>query len=204
MTTLPYKQRSATNNVQRPDEAARDQAFARIDALASMIARFASDLEHGRRLPSELVSALRSARIYGVLVPQRYGGLELDPVSAFQAVMALARLDGSVGWNAMIGHIGALFPFFASPNLCEQIYQDRKDHIFAGSGQPIGAAERVPGGWRVTGTWPFASGCQSAEWIAGSCVMMQGGSPIDAVHGPGPMIRTCLMPAERFNEGLAR
>jgi alkylation response protein AidB-like acyl-CoA dehydrogenase len=28
--------------------------------------------------------------------------------------------------------------------------------------------------------------------------MMENGSPIDAPHGPGPMIRTCLMPAEQW------
>jgi indole-3-acetate monooxygenase len=146
----------------------------------------------------ELVSALRSARIYGMLVPRRYGGLELDPLSAFQAVAALARLDGSVGWNAMIGHIGAIMPFLATPALCEQIYHDGQDHIMAGSGQPVGTAERVPGGWKVTGVWPFASGCQNADWIGGACVMMEGGSPIDAPHGPGPMIRMCFMPAEHW------
>jgi indole-3-acetate monooxygenase len=46
------------------------------------------------------------------------------------------------------------------------------------------------------GAWPFASGCQNAEWISGTCVMMEAGSPIDAADGPGPMIRSCLMPAE--------
>ena len=173
-----------------------DQVLSRIAALAPMVARLAPDIEQGRRLPAELVSALKSARIYSMLVPRRYGGLELDAPSAFRAVTALARLDGSVGWNAMIGHIGALMPFLASPNLCEQIYQDGNDHIIAGSGQPVGTAERVPGGWRVTGAWPFASGCQNAEWIAGTCVMMEGGSPIDAGDRPGPMTRTCFMPAE--------
>jgi alkylation response protein AidB-like acyl-CoA dehydrogenase len=198
MTTLLDKQRSAASKVQSPDEATLDQVLARITALALMVARLVPDIEQGRRLPAELVSALESARIYGMLVPRRYGGLELDAPSTFRAVSALARLDGSVGWNAMIGHIGALMPFLASPTLCEQIYRDGKDHVLAGSGQPVGTAERVSGGWRVTGTWPFASGCQSAEWIGGTCVMMEGGSPIDASDGPGPMTRTCLMPAEHW------
>ena len=196
MATLLDKQRWATSNVQSPDEATLDQVLSRIAALAPMVARLAPDIEQGRRLPGELVSALKSARIYGMLVPRRYGGLELDAPSAFQAVAALARLDGSVGWNAMIGHIGPLMPFLASPDLCEEIFGDGKDHIIAGSAQPVGTAERVPGGWRVTGYWPFASGCQNAEWIAGTCVMMQGGSPIDSSDGPGPMIRTFFMPAK--------
>jgi len=198
MTTLLDKQRSAAGNGQSLDDTTLDQVLSRIDALAPMVTRLTPDLEQGRRLPAELASALKSARIYSMLVPRRYGGLGLDPPRAFQAVVALAKLDGSVGWNAMIGHIGALMPFLASPGLCEQIYQDGKDHIMAGSGQPVGTAERVPGGWRVTGTWPFASGCQNAEWIGGTCVMMEGGSPIDASHGPGPMTRTCFIPADRW------
>ena len=198
MTTLLDKQRSASSNVQSPDETTLDQVLLRIAALAPMVARLAPDIEQDRRLPAELVSALKSARIYGMLVPRRYGGLELDAPSSFRAVAALARLDGSVGWNAMIGHIAALAPFLASPALSEEIFHDGKDHVIAASGQPVGTAERVAGGWRVTGSWPFASGCQNAEWIGGTCVMMEGGSPIDASDGPGPMIRTCLMPAEHW------
>jgi indole-3-acetate monooxygenase len=198
MTTLLERKRSAPSNVQSPGEAAVDQVLSRIAALAPVVARHAPDLEQGRRLPVELVSALKSARIYSMLLPRRYGGRELDAPSAFRAVSALAKLDGSVGWNAMIGNLGSLMPFLVSPTLCKKIFQDGKDHVIAGSGQPVGTAERVPGGWRVTGSWPFASGCQNAEWIAGTCVMMEGGSPIDTAGGPGPMTRTCLMPAEHW------
>jgi alkylation response protein AidB-like acyl-CoA dehydrogenase len=186
------RQRSATPNVQ----ASGETVLSRIASLAPMITRLAPDIEQDRRLPAELVSALKSARIYGMLIPRRYGGLELDASSAFQAIQALARLDGSVGWNAMIGNIAAPMPFLASPTLCEQVYGDGEDHILAGSGQPVGKAERVRGGWRVTGVWPFASGCQNADWIAGTCVMMEDGSPIEAPDAPGPTTRSFLMPAE--------
>ena len=68
MTTLLEKNRSATSNVQRPDEATLDQVLLRIAALAPMVSRLAPDIEQGRRLPAQLVSALKSARIYGMLV----------------------------------------------------------------------------------------------------------------------------------------
>ena len=100
MTILLEKKWSATGNVETPDEATLDQVLLRIAALAPMIARLGPDIEQGRRLPAELVSALKSARIYGMLVPRRYGGIELDAPSAFRAVSALAKLDGSIGWNA--------------------------------------------------------------------------------------------------------
>jgi alkylation response protein AidB-like acyl-CoA dehydrogenase len=83
--------------------------------------------------------------------------------------------------------------------VCEEIFEDGQDHIIAAPGiQPVGTAERVRGGWWVTGSWPFASGSQSAEWIAGTCVMMEGGTAIHASEGQGPMIRTCLTPAEHW------
>jgi alkylation response protein AidB-like acyl-CoA dehydrogenase len=198
MTMLLDTKRSAAGNVRNSDQATVDQMLSRIGELAPLVARHARDIEQGRRLPAELVSALKSARIYGMLVPRRYGGLELDAPGVFRVITALARFDGSVGWNAMIGQVGALMPFLGSQTLCEEIYRDGKDHIIAGSGQPVGAAERVPGGWRVSGVWPFASGCQNADWIAGTCVMMKDGSPIDASEGPGPMTRTFLMPTEHW------
>jgi alkylation response protein AidB-like acyl-CoA dehydrogenase len=99
MTTLLDKQRSTTSKVQSPDQATLDQVLSRIASLAPMVSRLAPDIEQGRRLPAELVSAVKSTRIYGMLVPRRYGGLELDPLSAFQAV---AALPGSMGrWAGM-------------------------------------------------------------------------------------------------------
>ena len=152
MTTLLDRKRSAAANVQKPDEATLDQVLSRITALAPVVAQYTREMEQDRRLPAELVSALKSARIYGLLRPRRYGGLELDAPSAFRTIAALAKLDGPVGWNAMIGQIGGLMPFLGSASLCEEIFQDGKDHIVAGSAQPIGTAERAPGGWRVAGS----------------------------------------------------
>ena len=172
-----------------------DQVLASIAELAPRVAQRGREIERERRLPADLVDALKSARIYGMLVPRRHGGLGLDAPDALRAVSALARLDGSVGWNAMIGQVGSLIPFLATRELCDEVLGNGKDHILAGSGQPTGTAERVPGGWKVTGMWPFASGCQDAEWIGGTCVMMEGGSPIATAEGPGPMVRLCLMPA---------
>jgi alkylation response protein AidB-like acyl-CoA dehydrogenase len=40
--------------------------------------------------------------------------------------------------------------------------------------------------------------CQNAEWIAGTRVMMEAGSPIDASDGSGPMTLTCLTRAEHW------
>jgi len=201
MTTFPDSKHMAISDAQQSDatnpERALDQVLANVAELAPLVAERGPEIERERRLPADLVRALKSARVYSLLVPRRYGGLGLDAPGALRVISALARLDGSVGWNAMIGQIGSLIPFLVSRELCEEVFRDGGDHILAGSSQKA-KAERVPGGWRVTGVWPFLSGCQNAEWIAGDCVMMDGGSPLPAAEGPGPMVRTCVVPAEHW------
>ena len=61
MTTLLDKKRSATSDVRGPDGAALDHVLSRIGELAPVVARHARDIEENRRLPEEIVAALKSA-----------------------------------------------------------------------------------------------------------------------------------------------
>jgi alkylation response protein AidB-like acyl-CoA dehydrogenase len=76
----------------------------------------------------------------------------------------------------------------------EQVYQNGPDAIIAGSSQPAGTAEAAAGGWRVNGRWPFASGCQHADWMFGACVMTEGGKPLAGEAGPS-LVRGFFLPA---------
>ena len=116
-----------------------------------------------------------------MFVPQSHGGLELDMPAALEIFRALGRIDGSVGWTAMIGGGCDMFVSLLPRDTYEQVYQNGPDVIIAGSTQSAGTAEAVAGGWRVNGRWPFATGCQHADWMFGLCVMTEGRKPL-----PGP------------------
>lgn len=135
-----------------------------------------------------------------MFAPRSRGGFELDLPSGMEVISALARLDGSVGWTAMIGSASAI----VSPRLPRQtydlLYRDKSDVIIAGVYSPAGTAERVPGGWRVNGSWPFASGCQNADWMVGLCVMSEGGKPLRGLSGDAgpPLVRCVALPASAW------
>ena len=44
------------------------------------------------------------------------------------------------------------------------------DVIIAGAINPTGSIAAVDGGYRVSGRWSFASGCEHADWLFGNCV----------------------------------
>jgi alkylation response protein AidB-like acyl-CoA dehydrogenase len=184
-------------NPNLPAAEVKDRLLTDILGLAPDIASRAGEFETARCIPLDLVARLRSVGIYRMLVPGSHGGLELDLPSALDICSALARIDGSVGWTAMIGSGSTLFAPLLPRDTYERIYRNGPDVIVAGSTAPFGKAEAVPGGWRVSGRWPFASACQHADWLAGFCIMSKDGQPIPGERGQ-PLVRAVLLPAENW------
>jgi indole-3-acetate monooxygenase len=171
--------------------------LANIRELASSIISRAAEIEAGRQMPPDLVGALRSIGVYRMFVPQSYGGLELDLPAGLEIIRALGRIDGSVGWIAMIGSGHGIWAPLLPRNTYEQVYQNGPDVIIAGSTHPVGTAEATAGDWRVNGRWAFASGCQHADWMFGFCVMTEGGKPLPgpASEGGLPLVRGFFLQA---------
>jgi alkylation response protein AidB-like acyl-CoA dehydrogenase len=151
-----------------------------IQDLAPDIAARAAEIEAARDMPNDLVEALRSIGIFRMFVPQSHGGLELDLPDGFKVLRALARIEASVGWAATISSVTQIFAPLMQRDTYDEVYQNGPDVIMAGSNLPGGRAEAAQGGWRVSGRWPFASGCRHAEFIGGACVMTKA----PAHHGP--------------------
>jgi indole-3-acetate monooxygenase len=168
-----------------------------IQDLAPDIATRAAEIEAARDIPSDLVEALRSIGIYRMFVPHSHGGLELDLPDGFKVLRALARIEPSVGWTAMISCVTQIFAPLMQGDIYDEVYRNGPDVIMAGSNQPVGTAEAAPGGWRVSGRWPLASGCRHAEFIGGSCVMTKAGKPLPGPIAGAPLIRIFFLPAGR-------
>src|SRR5580692_6418521 len=117
--------------------------LADIRELAPHVTARATEIEAERRIPLDLVEALRSIGVFRMFVPQSHGGLELDLPTALEVIGALGRIDGSVGWTAMIGAGSAIFVPYLPPQTFDQVYQSGPNVIIAASAQPAGTAEAV-------------------------------------------------------------
>src|SRR5271170_5071933 len=83
-----------------------------LDLAPDIVAR-AAEIEAARRIPPDLVETLKSIGVFRMFVPRSHGGLELDLPSGLKVIRALGRIDGSVGWTAMIASGGSIFaPLF--------------------------------------------------------------------------------------------
>jgi len=147
-------------------------------ALESTIRASADQIEREGRLPDSLVRAVSGTGIFRMLVPKALGGSEVDPVTYSDVLEILSRADGSTGWCGMIGTGSSWGTAFLPPETAAEILRDPYAVMAGSFALPSGGrAHAVDGGYRVTGRWPFGSGCQHATWMVGHSVVYDGDAP---------------------------
>ena len=164
-----------------------------VRGIAPRVAAAADRTERDRRLPAEIVQALVDARVFRLCIPGALDGAETSPATMVRVIEMIARADGAAGWSAAIGATSGVSSAYLPLTTAREIYGPA-DAITGGAFAPQGRATVVDGGYRVTGRWPFASGCEHCTWLMGGCVILDGGAMRRLPSG-APDARLMLFPA---------
>jgi indole-3-acetate monooxygenase len=156
----------------------------------------ADEIAAGRRLPDDLVAALRDAGVFRMPMPRAWGGPEMTPAEQTEVVEILSAADPSTGWCVMIGSDAGFYSAFLHDEPAKELFDDL-DTITAGWLVPAGRAEAVDGGYRVSGRWSFGSSCLHADVMVGGCLVYDGD---ELRMGPNglPAWRVAAAPAGRW------
>ena len=170
--------------------------LARVRELAPSIVAAADTIERTRRIPEPLLTELHDARLFRMLLPRSVGGDELDPVTYVRAVEAASSHDGSVGWCLSIANsIGLIAPYL-DIEIARRIWGDPRATCAWGPPNDC-MAKAVPGGYRVTGQWSFASGCRHSSWMGAHGNVVEPDGSLRLNRFGRPTIRTWLFPTEQ-------
>ena len=151
--------------------------FEAVRTLSPALVARSDEIERGRRVPPDLVEELTAAGCFRMLVPRSHAGAELDLPAEMRVIEELARADGSVGWTVMIGCLAPVLLGKLPRETFDALYAAGPDIVVAGTFNPTGVATPVDGGFRVTGQWSFASGCQHCHWFVAHCIVEDGRQP---------------------------
>jgi alkylation response protein AidB-like acyl-CoA dehydrogenase len=180
---------------QRTDEVVSEVRKAAI-ALGPQIREAADEIEEGRRLPPHIVGAMRQGGIFAIAMPRAWGGSELDLPEQLRVLETLSRFDGSVGWCATIGSAGGFISSWLPDEAARELFHDA-NAVSAGSALFAAKAVRVEGGYRVSGRWPFNSGCQHATVLISSVHIVDREGELLIRPEGFPEMRMCFMPASK-------
>lgn len=151
-----------------PDLArSRTEILTQVEEILPLLAANAERAEADRDLSPDCFSALVESGALRLFAPRRAGGLEAGYRTYVEVTLRLATACGSSAWLSFIlnhadWQIG-------------QMGQAVQDRVWAnGAGAKVAVplapspgwtAERVAGGTRVSGEWPYSSGSTHVQWV---------------------------------------
>ena len=89
-----------------------DDIRAKATGLLRNIQQRSAEIEAGRRLPTDLVTALKRAGVFRMPIPRSWGGPEMTPREQVDIIELLSAADPSVGWCVMIGSDAGYYSAF--------------------------------------------------------------------------------------------
>ncbi len=157
---------------------------------AVRIRKEAAAAEQLGRLHPDMLALAYEQQWFRGLVPKRYGGLALPLPAMVRLEEGLAWADGALGWTVTLcsgaGWFAGFFPMASFPDLFSEPLL-----CLAGSGTASGRAHIVGGGYRVEGSWAYASGAAHATAFTANCTLYEEGVLIKEAGGE-PMVRPFL------------
>jgi alkylation response protein AidB-like acyl-CoA dehydrogenase len=164
----------------------------RARALAPLIAREADEIERTRRLTEPVVSALIENGLYRVLLPQSLGGAEAPPEIFMQMLEEVAKADASTAWCLGQCSVCAMTAAYLDPDAAHEIFNEPPGILAWGA--IANEVHVVPGGYRATARWNFASGSRQASWLGAHVQVVEADGTRRRKPSGAPEVRTILFP----------
>ncbi|MFG1919110.1 hydrolase [Micromonospora sp. NPDC048898] len=132
--------------------------------LAVVAARCAPQSETERRLSGDVVEALRASGFAAHFVPAAHGGKEGTFTELSEAVARVGQSCAATAWCAsLVANLGRMAGLLPAAGQAE-VWAAGPGTVVVGSLAPTGMAERVTGGWQVSGAWPYISAVDFSDW----------------------------------------
>jgi len=144
-----------------------------VGAIAPALREAASRNEASRQLDEVTVASLANAGVFRMVMSERLGGPQLDPLAQLDVIEEISTADGSAGWCSMIGSDGGYATSFLHADVARDMYPSL-DLPTALVALPGGRAMRTGDGYDVSGRWAFASGSTHCQWFFLNCLVPEG------------------------------
>jgi 3-hydroxy-9,10-secoandrosta-1,3,5(10)-triene-9,17-dione monooxygenase len=157
--TLPQSTRRDFSNV------GYDEAMRRARECVPVFRERAQACEDARTLLRENEQLLHEQGLFRFHQPKRFGGMELPFQAIVDIVAEVARGCPSTAWN--VGNLGChhwVLAYYAEETQRE-VWDANPDALIASSiALAAGRGRKAPGGFVVSGRWPFSSGVDNSDW----------------------------------------
>lgn len=168
----------------RVQPAAATSASERARALQPLLDAHGAEIDRRREVTPEVVEALVGADMLRLLLPKSLGGQEIHLLEYCRTTEALAWSDASVAWFINQSNVSSATSAAAMPHEAAlAVFGDARSGLAWGARHKNSRAVRVEGGYRLTGTWSFASGGRHTGWLGAHSAVQNPDGTLHIRHG---------------------
>ncbi|NBC22851.1 MAG: hypothetical protein GVY21_05185 [Gammaproteobacteria bacterium] len=138
--------------------------------IAGVLSEHCQYGERSGALPTASVDALQQAGMLRLWRPRALGGHEVSPRDYGRIAEEIARSDSAAAW-LMMANANTTFDLrLADERFVEEVFASEDVIVCETFNRPL-QGRVVDGGFEVSGSTPFASGCRHAHWIGHTAVI---------------------------------
>lgn len=151
------------------------------EAMAGRLADRALEAEAARTVPAVTVDEAREAGFFSLLVPPARGGAGMGFGEFLDIVRRMGSGCASSAWTLSFLALHAWLLCKFEPALQEELFAGGATPLAPAPLAPTGKAEKVEGGYRISGRWEWATGVNHASWAMVNCMEPGGMAPLFCV-----------------------
>lgn len=151
----------------RSDGSTGPEVIARANALVPTLRERADLADRERAVSADSFQLMSDAGLFRMFKPKKYQGFELGQHEHAMVSLALARGCASSAWLFTLFNTNNLFILSYPEAAQEEVWGADPTAVLAGATQlnSKSKATRVPGGYRLSGSWGFNSGSDFSTWL---------------------------------------
>lgn len=123
--------------------------------------------------PADMIAELQEQNCFKLFLPQDLGGTQSNLREGISQIYSFAEIQASLGWIVNLGSGASYFYRFFSKEAAIKIFKE-KNSVIGGSGQTTGKAQKVDGGFYISGGWSLCSGAAHASHFSANAVFEDG------------------------------
>ncbi|NLU74347.1 hydrolase [Streptomyces sp. HNM0575] len=134
------------------------------DEVAKLAGAQAAQADTERRVSPDVIRAVVDAGFARWRVPSRWGGAERSHKELTAAVARLGEECPSTAWLASVAAYAARYVACLPEQGQADVWAEGPDTLAAIVFKPLGKADEVEGGFRLSGSWTYVSGVDHFDW----------------------------------------
>ncbi|MCM3652529.1 acyl-CoA dehydrogenase family protein [Metabacillus litoralis] len=150
-------------NIAVKEEVTAEQILAGAEKIGKLAEAEAKEAERNATISENVINLIKETQISRLMLPKKYGGPQIDLQTFAKMVRTVANYNISAAWLTYLYPLHNVLPSYLPPKGRDEIVN--QGGLICDVFAAVGKAEKDGDGYRISGTWNFASGCLYSDWL---------------------------------------